>query len=320
MFDATIILNSLLHYLTIASAVCFGSVSAGIGEALISIAALRASDRQPHAHGSIVRAAILGMAVVETTAILGIFVAILLLKSDVTLHAWYPSLANIGIIAAIGIPGIVLGIACSRPAQASCIAIARQPISQKQITAFMLMTQALIETPLIAGLVVTLLIYQQAPHITQLGDCLRLIASGLCVGIGSIGPALALSDFARAACTGIGINPDAHKPLLPFTLLSGAMIETPMIFALAVSLMLLFQPSPTILNGWLFLAAGLCAGFGTLLPSIASGKTASTACTHICQNIKTYDALSKTSFFVQGIIDTCAIYTIVVAFLLIVAM
>lgn len=319
MFEVVTIIGPLLHYLTIACTVCIGSVSAGIGEALISIASLQASDRQPYAHGSIIRAAILGMAVVETTAILGIFVAILLLQSQATLNSWYANLANIGIIAAMGIPGLVLGIVSARPAQASCASIARQPTTSKQITAFMIMTQALIQTPLIAGLVITLLIYQQAPYVTDLGNCLRLIASGLCVGFGSIGPALALSDFARAACTGIGINRIAHKPLLPFTLLSGAMIETPMIFAMAVSLLLLFHSSPTVLGGFICLAAGLCAGIGTLFPSISSGNTATTACTIISRNIALYADLSKTSFFIQGIIDTCAIYTIVIAFLLIIA-
>lgn len=313
-------LGTVIHYTTVALTVCISSLSAGLGEAITSVASLQASDRQPHAHGSIVRAAILGMAVIETTAILGVFVAILLLRSDAAYAtSFYTNLASIGIIFAMGIPGLVLGFVSARPAQATCIAIARQPATNKKLTAFMIMTQALIQTPLIAGLVVTLLIYQQAAHITQLSDCLRLIASGLCIGIGSIGPALALSQFARTACHGIGINKSCYSVLLPFTLLSGAMIETPVIFAMAVSLLLLFQTSPTLLSGILCLAAGLCAGVGTLFPSLSSGQTATVACAGIARNIETYQALSRTSFFVQGIIDTCAIYTIVVAFLLIIA-
>ena len=67
----------------------------------------------------------------------------------------------------------------------------------------------------------------QAAHVLLCSDSLRLIASGLCIGIGSIGPAIGLSIFSRAALNGISRNIQAYSKLLSFTFISEAIIETP---------------------------------------------------------------------------------------------
>ena len=68
-----------IHYLTIALAVAVNSVGVGIGEGLTSLAALKALSLQPSAQSEISRIFILGMALIETSAVIGLTMSLMLL-------------------------------------------------------------------------------------------------------------------------------------------------------------------------------------------------------------------------------------------------
>ena len=100
----------LAHYITIALAVSIPAVGVGIGQGWTSIAALDAIDRQPTARNDIIKIAIFGMALIETAAVMGAFVAIMLLLGAMTnVPSYHTSLCSIGIAFAIAIPGFTLG-------------------------------------------------------------------------------------------------------------------------------------------------------------------------------------------------------------------
>lgn len=315
--------SEFFHYGAIALAVGVTALGVGLGQGFTSKSALQAINFQPNAQGNITRAALIGMALIETAAVTGILVAvILLLANKPKPTTFFADIGSIGIVLAICTTGLVLGIASSLPAQASFMSIARQPFANRRILSFMIMTQALIQTPIIASLVIAIFIRNQAIISTTIVDSLRLIASGLTIGFGSIGPAIGLAIFAKESCSGLGINPNAYRKLLSFTLISQAIIETPIIFSLVISMTLLFiAPAATettsLAKGIAYLAAGICAGLGTFGPGISSGLTAASACKGITQDPTTFDSLSRLCLFAQGIIETCAIYAIVIAFVLI---
>jgi F0F1-type ATP synthase membrane subunit c/vacuolar-type H+-ATPase subunit K len=314
--------SEFIHYGVIASSIAISSISVGLGEGLISWSAINAINRQPAARDDIMRVAIIGMTLVETVAILGLLIAILLLmytNAYATNH--YAHYAEIGIACAMGITGLVIGLASALPAQAACNAVARQPFFAHRISGFMLMTQVLIQTPMISAFLVSLFIQGQSDTAITFSDSLRLLASGLCVGVGSIGPAIGLSAFAKAAVTSLGKNSKAYDKLLSFTFISEALIETPIIFCLIIAIILLFAipktPITNDIDGIIFLAAGLCAGLGTLGTGISSGKTAAAACTQIGNNPDAYNILSRTSILAQSLIETVVLYTIILSFLMI---
>ena len=311
-----------LHYGAITASMALSSISVGLGEGLVSWSALKAIDRQPQARADVVRVALIGMTLVETVAILGFLVSILLIiytniESD-NPFAYY---SEIGIIAAMGITSFVIGFASTLPAQAACDAVARQPFFSHRISGFMLLVQILIQTPMISAFLVSLFIQGQANSAASLSDSLRLIASGLCIGLGSIGPAIGLSSFAHTAIKQLGKNTKAYDKLLSFTFISEALIETPIIFCLIIAVTLLFVvPSTTVENGIdgiIFLSAALCTGFGTLGAGISSGKTASAACTQIGENPESYSILSRTSILAQTLIETMVLYTAILSLLMI---
>lgn len=310
-----------IHYGTVALAVAINAIGVGLGQGITSTAALEAINRQPSVRNDITKMAILGMALIETAAVLGTFTAFLLLTHvNDTVTNYYGHLAELGVAFAICLPGLVLGLASALPARAACFAVARQPFFGQQIMRFMMISLSLLQTPIIFGLMVALFIQNQATDVTTMRDSLRLIASGLCIGLGSVGPAVGLALFADTACTGIGVNRDAYNKIFSFTLISQAIIETPIIFSLIVSISLLFLVPPMaqehLVDGIALLAAGLCTGIGTVGPGISSGRTAMAACKQIAYQPETYNALSRVSMFAQGLIETSAIYAVLISFLL----
>jgi F-type H+-transporting ATPase subunit c len=311
----------LIHYGTIAFVVGVTSVSVGFGEGLASITALEAINIQPHARGDIARTAIIGMALIETAAILATVIAVMLTFSPRSIESdIYQSLAEMGIGFALCISGLVSGIASAFPVRATCLAIARQPFFSQKITRLMLITLSLLQGPIIFSFIVALIIKYQVINVHTLSDSLRLIASGLCIGLGSVGPLIGLAIFAHSACRGLGINPHAYNKILSFTLISQTIIETPIIFSFVISMALLIMTSgtdTTSIQGIAFLAASLCTGLGVTGPGISSGKIAASACKQISYNADTYSMLSRVSLFAQGLIETCAIYAVLISFLLI---
>jgi F0F1-type ATP synthase membrane subunit c/vacuolar-type H+-ATPase subunit K len=308
-----------VHFATVALTVAINAIGVGVGQGLTSSAAIEGINHQPSARNEITRTAILSIALIETAAVMGTFISvILLLQARHNNNSYYGGLAEIGIAFAICCSGFVLGLVSALPARAACLAVSRQPFFSQQITRFMMISLSLLQTPIIFGLIVSLFIQGQAATIETMRDSLRLIASGLCIGFGSIGPAIGLALFAQTACRGIGINRDAYRQIFSFTLISQAIIETPIIFSLIVSIGLLFLVpySDSLIDGIALLAAGICTGLGTIGPGISSGRTATAACEQIAINPETYTVLSRVSMFAQGLIETSAIYAVLISFLL----
>lgn len=313
MIDSTY----FFHCGTIAFSVGLSSLGVGIGEGLTSLSALEALSIQPSAHNDIARTSMLGMALIETSAVIGLTIAfILLFPFGNVPHLEYTHYAELGIAFAIAISGTVVGVASSFPSREACFAIARQPFFAQKIQSIMLLTQSLMQTPVIFAFMVALFIKTQMLHVTSSVDSIRLIASGLCIGLASIGPAIGLGVFSKAACKSVGINREAYSQILSFTLMSEALIESPLIFAFLVSIMLtqITSASPVnYLESIIFISSALCMGMGTLGTSIASGKVAAEACNQIGLNPKNYSALLKTSMFGQILIETCSIYALVIS-------
>ena len=304
---------ALLHYGTIALAVAINSVSVGLGEGAACTAAIQAINKQPQA-----KKEISGAALIETAAIMGVAIAIILLLGSPT-KSIDPlvAIAEVGIAFAICLSGFVIGIVSSMPAQEACLAVARQPFFSEKIIRFMLITQSVIQTPIIFGFIIAMFIKNQATSVQTLPQSLKLLASGLCMGLGTVGPALGLGIFARTAIRGLGINRSAYATLMTFMFISQAIIETPIIFALVTSLMIIVSPVHSLVAGIATIAAALCMGLGTLGPGSSSGKTAAAACHQIALNPSLYQTIANVSLFGQGLIDTCAIYAFLIAILMV---
>lgn len=301
-----------LHYLCIGLLVCLATITVGIGQGLIGVATVQAVNIQAAAGGSLMRLSLLGMALLEFAALTGFACAFLLMFTTpvITMPV---SLAHLGITIALAFSSTVVGYACYVPATEAALAVARQPLFSQSILRFMLIIQSIIQTPIVFGLIIALFIKTQVSSAMSIAEGMRLLAAGLCVGLGSIGPALGVAAFAKSAMRAVGISRHAYGKLLSFTFISQAIIETPILFSLVTSIIILGSHSnDLILSGIAALAAAWCAGIGTFGPGISSGRTAAKACEQIAYHEEQYSVLSRVSLFAQGIIDTAAIYALVV--------
>lgn len=313
-------LAALFHFFTIMISVITTSMSVSYAEGIIAQASIAALNIQPRAHREIVRATILSMALTETAAFLTGGMALILVKAGpMAVDPWLGGIAKLGIALVISLTSGIIGLLSYKPAQAACFALARQPFFGPQIIRLMLTTLTLMQTPSIFGFIIALFIHTKTAFVTTLPEAARLLASGIAIGIGSIGPAIGLAHFSEQACKSLGINRASYRYIFTFTFISEAIIETPIIFSLLVSLILLSSSSiaaDTMLQATGFLTAGLCVGIGTIAPGISSGKTAARACKEIALQPNLFPLISRVSMIVQGMLDTHAIYALLISLLL----
>ncbi len=294
------------------------AIATGISQGLTNKAALDATNIQPSAKDSLSGLSILCTALIETTAILGVFIAMLLLSPllwpEKFAYSYFAEIAKVGILIAMGVASIAVGFFSCWPARAACYATARQPFHAQWIFNFTLIVLSVIQTPLILAFIVSIFIKTQSSLVISLAESFRLIGAGCAIGLGCIGPVYGLAHFARVACEGIGTNRNASTRILTFTFISQAIIESPVIFSMVVSLILLLGVCAcTLSKGIAALAAGIAMGLGTLGPGISSGRTAAAACKQLARDPELYGQLARSSIFAQGIIDTAAIYVLLTA-------
>jgi F-type H+-transporting ATPase subunit c len=71
-------------------------------------------------------------------------------------------------------------------------------------------------------------------------EAARLIAAGLAIGLGAIGPGIGLGIGTWGATQAIGRNPDAEGPIRTAMILGLGFAEAVAIYALVVALVLIF--------------------------------------------------------------------------------
>ncbi len=313
-----IIVANVIHSLAIAFSTVAAAIGVARGQGITAKAAFTAIDRQPATQPEIFRATVLALALIETAAILGLLISFFLFFSAPPTLAG--ALGEIGIALAIGIPGLFIGWLTAGPTTESISAIARQPFLARRLTNFMLLVLSILETPLIFGFIIALMIYLQIPNVETLAQGFTLIGAGIAAGIGSIGPILGGCYFTKIACKSSGRNRAAFPKLFTFTFISQAIIETPIIFATIIALLLTRQaltPYENPIVGIAYLIFGATIGIGTFGAGISSGKAAAAAANQIAYNPPAYTILSRASMMAQGLIDTAAVYAFIIALWLI---
>lgn len=313
-----IALTDLLHFLAVTFCTVATTMGVSRGHGKTTVAAFEAIDRQPAMQPAIMRSTLLALALIETAAILGLLMSFILFFSAP--HTLPLALGEIGMALSIGVPGLVIGWASAGPTTEAIFATARQPFLAQRLSNFMLLVLSLLQTPLIFGFIMALIIQRTLPTITTTAQGLTLIGAGLSAGLGAVGPVIGSCLFSKMACKSAGRNREAYSKIFTFTFISQAIIETPVIFAIIIALMLTGQAATAHENpliGLAYLAFGATMGIGTFGAGISSGRAAGAAAEQIANNPAAYTMLSRASMIAQGFIDTIAIYAFLIALLLV---
>lgn len=310
--------EELIHYVAIFITLVLAVFGGGMGQGIASIATIDAIQRQPYSFQQNFRALMIGLVLIESGIIIALVTALMMMFSPQPLTLGI-AVGELGIAFAIGLTGGVVSISSSFVVRAATGSIGRQPFFAPKIITVMLLAQSIMEAPVIIAFIVSLLIRSRIHANPDFLFGLQGLAAGIAVGLGSVGPSIGQAIFTQASCKSIGVNKNAYDEIFPFMLLLEAIIETPLIFCILISMIILFRPldgailsDPLVLN-----TAAITIGLGALGTAIGIGYTASKSVEGVAQNPDQYSMLLRMTLFVVAFIESAVIYAMIIALMLI---
>ena len=220
---------------------------------------------------------------------------------------------------AMGFGAIGAGIGEGFAAGETCRGISRQRASAGSIVRMMLIGQAVTESPAIFSLVMAMILLFAAPHAEGINQLGALIGAGICVGVGASGSSTGEGYAAAKACEATARQPMKYPIFLRTMLIGQAVAETSAVFALVISLLLVFIsfPGSNIVKIAELFAAGLCMGFGAVGPGLGSGIAASGSLAGIGRRADLSGIITRNMLLGQAVAESTAIYSLVIALMLI---
>lgn len=235
------------------------------------------------------------------------------------IQTWVKVAAYSGSGLAMGLGAIGAAIGEGHTAASANTAISRSPESAGDIIKMMLVGQAIAESAAIFALVVAILLLFSdfATHSMLMVSV--VMGAGLSIGFGAIGSGIGAGFPAAAACIGTSRQPAVNSRLTTNMLIGSAVCQTPAIFGLVTSFILLFTDfslrpvSPT----WAaLLGAGLAAGLSGIGAGIGSGLVAESGCEGIARQPLSVNPVTNVMLLSQAVTQTTAIYGLLVSFIL----
>jgi F-type H+-transporting ATPase subunit c len=298
-----------------------GAVGAAIGEGYTAARANLAVSRNPEISGDIFKNMLVGQAIAESASIFALVIAILLLFMDTGTPSMLKAAAFLGAGLSMGFGAIGSGIGSGFPGGEACYGISQQPATGSQLTTNMLIGSAVCQTPAIFAMVVALmLIFIDFGNAPLTPTWAAFVGAGLSMGLAAIGSGYGGGLAAGASCEGIARTPQTTASVTTIMLVGQAVSQTPAIFGLLVSFILMFKSFPessALATPMALLSAGLCMGFGGIGPGIGNGMAAEGAVRWVARNVEHANDLMRIMLVGQAVSQSTAIYAMVVSLVLI---
>jgi ATP synthase F0 subunit c len=198
-------------------------------------------------------------------------------------------------------------------------AIARQPRASSEIVRSMLITQAVAETSGIFGLLMSIILIFVSEATGGITQAISLLSAGYCMGMGAVGPGMGSGFAGGAAVEGIGRYPRQSSSILLTTLVGQAINQTGAIFALVVAMLLAVSVPQvdSIIAIAAMIGAGFAMGTASVGAGISTGYTAYAAVNGMSRDSTIGSAMTRTMLLGQAVAHAGAIYSLIIAFLLI---
>jgi ATP synthase F0 subunit c len=298
-----------------------GAIGAALGEGYTAGLASQGMSQKPEKSGDILKNMLVGQAVAESAAIFALVIAILLLFVDLPGRSFLKAYALLGAGLSMGFGAIGSGIGSGFPGGQACLGISRQPAVSGRLTTNMLIGSAVCQTPAIFAMVVALmLMFMKFGGIPLNPTWAAFVGAGLSTGLAAIGSGMGGGLAAGASCEGVARNPDSVGQVTTTMLIGQAVSQTPSIFGLLISFVLMFKTFPEatgLATSMALLGAGVSMGFGGIGPGIGNGYTAEGAVKWVSRNMESAGTLTRTMLVGQAVSQSTAIYAMVVSLVLV---
>lgn len=309
------------RYLGAGLALGLGGIGAAVG---MGIAAAQASEsimRQPLRQGDLLRTMLIGQAVGGSPSIFALVIGLLILFLPASSSVSGPlyAAAMLGAGLSIGLGCLGSGAGCGWPAGAACDGVARNPDKTTSITSSMIIGQAVAQSPSIFATVIALiLIFVPLPG-TGLAAIAIAIGAGLAMGASALGPGIGSGTTAGGAIQGLSAWPKAQAPAMRTMLIGQAVCQTPAIFGMLVAFIMLFtlqDLEPNIIGFAKVMGAAIAVGFGGIGPGIGCGIVGDATCLATATYPEKDALLLRTMLIGQAVSQSTAIYSLIIALVL----
>lgn len=153
------------------------------------------------------------------------------------------------------------------------------------------------------------------PEIVKLS---AYLGAAISIGFGAIGSGIGIGQTGAEACTSIARQPKAQGTIFKSMLIGQAVVESAAIFALVISVLLLFAKLNTsnICMAFAFLGAGISMGLGAISGGLGSGYTSARTCKELGKRPDTNSTLVANMLIGQAASQTPSVFALVISMLL----
>lgn len=217
---------------------CFGS---GLGCGWPAGAACAGVARNPDKATPVTSSMIIGQAVAQSPSIFATVVSLILLFVPLSGPGIAAAGIAIGAGLAMGASALGPGLGSGTTAGGAVEGLGAWPRTQAVLIRTMLIGQAVCQTPAIFGMLVAfIMLFTLRDLEADLIGFAKVVAAGIAVGFGGIGPGIGCGDVAHSSCIATAAKPDQDALLLRTMLIGQAVSQSTAIYALIIALLLLF--------------------------------------------------------------------------------
>jgi F0F1-type ATP synthase membrane subunit c/vacuolar-type H+-ATPase subunit K len=231
----------------------------------------------------------------------------------------------LGAAFAVGFGAVGPGTGMGMSAASAVKGMGTQPKVSSDLFRIMLIGQGATSTPPTFALVIAILLLFGSGDSADLVKGFAGLGAGISIGAASFASGLGSSLPASMACEAIARQPQMRRPFTTLMLVGQALSQTPLIFALLVSFLLIFLPAAPdagILNYVAVLSAGICMGFGSIGSSVGSGFAAESAMVGIRHHRTPEQAsgpIIRTMLLGLAVAQSPSVFALVISFVLLLA-
>lgn len=231
--------GGLLQLIGAAAAMGLGAVGSALAAGHAAGSACEAIARQPWATGQIRKTMLIGQGVSSTPSIFALVVALLVITTKASGTSLIQGFGYLGAGLCIGLATMGGGLGSGFANATACEGVGRCPQRIGGIIRMMIVGQAVTQSASIFALLVSFMLMFTDPG----GGVVRataLIASGVCMGAGGIGPGIGAGLAAGEAARGVSRYAGSENVVLRTMLIGQAVAQSTAIYALVVALLLIY--------------------------------------------------------------------------------
>jgi len=306
------------HYAGAFFAIALSAIGASLGQSISFEGTANAISRQLESRKIIKQLQFVGLLFIESGPALGLIFVILFIFTKNSVQTLPMSIVEMSIGFSFGLSALFSGIAAGNAVNAAAHASARQPFIGKKLSTFMLLMESFAEVSTIFSFILGILIYSKVSPTLTIQDAIKFSAASLTLSLATVGTGIAQALLARANIAAVGLNQYMYGKIVTFTFITSAFIETPIFFAFFIAFKVLYSSTLhlTPIQCLSFFGISLASGLGSAGPAISAAHVSTKSTLQAALNPSQYDSLRKTTVFIQLLLESGAIYSLLLSIII----